>query len=97
MTIPASTYPGQDAEVNTVGVKAVLTAEARVSSESVRAVTAALFENASSIKYTMTVPAQDIEFSVTDIPCGFHQGGADYYSWNGVTVSTGPVPEVSRP
>ena len=97
MTIPAGTYPGQDEEVNTVGVKAVLTAEARVSSESVRAVTAALFENASSIKYTMTVPAPDIEFAVTDIPCGFHQGAADYYSWNGVTVSTGSVPEVSRP
>lgn len=61
MTIPAGTYRGQDEEVNTVGVKAVLTAEARVSSESVRAVTAALFENASSIKYTMTVPAPDIE------------------------------------
>lgn len=44
MTIPAGTYRGQDEEVNTVGVKAVLTAEARVSSESVRAVTAALFE-----------------------------------------------------
>ena len=97
MTIPAGTYRGQDEEVNTVGVKAVLTAEARVSSESVRAVTAALFENASSIKYTMTVPAPDIEFAVTDIPCGFHQGAADYYSWNGVTVSTGSVPEVSRP
>ena len=95
MTIPAGTYRGQDEEVNTVGVKAVLTAEARVSSESVRAVTAALFENASSIKYTMTVPAPDIEFAVTDIPCGFHQGAADYYSWNG--VSTGSVPEVSRP
>ena len=97
MTIPAGTYRGQDEEVNTVGVKAVLTAEARVSSESVRAVTAALFENASSIKYTMTVPAPDIEFAVTDIPCGFHQGAADYYSWNGVTVSTGSVPEFSRP
>lgn len=45
----------------------------------------------------MTVPAPDIEFAVTDIPCGFHQGAADYYSWNGVTVSTGSVPEFSRP
>ena len=88
MTIPAGTYSGQTADIPTVGVKAVLTADSRVSSESIRAVTAVLFEKAAELKYTMTVPAPDIEFAVTDIPCRFHQGAADYYSWNGVTVST---------
>ena len=96
MTIPAGTYHGQTEDIATVGVKAVLTADARVSSESIREVTAALFEKGGSIKYTMTVAEPDIEFAVTDIPCGFHQGAADYYSWNGVTVSTVLSPEVSR-
>lgn len=86
--IPAGTYAGQSDEIPTVGVKAVLTANSRVSSESVRAVTAVLFEKADDLKYTMTVPAPDIEFAVTDIPCRFHQGAADYYSWNGVSVNT---------
>lgn len=88
MSIPAGTYAGQTEDIPTVGVKAVLTADSRVSSEAIRAVTALLFEKADDLKYTTTVPAPDIEFAVTDIPCRFHQGAADYYSWNGITVST---------
>lgn len=89
MTIPAGTYRGQDEDITTIGVKAVLAADSRVGSDKIRAVTSLLFDNASSIKYIVPVSEPDIDFAVTGIPCGFHDGAADYYADNGITVATG--------
>lgn len=91
MTIPAGTYRGQDEDITTVGVKAVLTADSRVDTEKIRAVTSLLFDNISSIKYTVPVSEPDMDFAVADIPCGFHDGAAEYYADNGITVATGMI------
>ena len=88
MTIPAGTYNGQDEDIPTVGVKAVLTADSRINSDKIKEVTRALFENGSSIRFSLTVPEPEIGFAVSDIPCAFHDGAAEYYESVGVTVST---------
>lgn len=91
--IPAGTYKGQDADITTVGVKAVLAAEAHADSEKIKALTAELFENSGSIKYSVTVPEPELDYAVTDIPCSFHKGAAEYYEAVGVTVNTDPAKE----
>lgn len=91
--IPAGTYKGQDADITTVGVKAVLAAEAHADSEKIKALTAELFENSGSIKYSVTVPEPELDYAVTDIPCSFHKGAAEYYAAVGVTVNTDPAKE----
>lgn len=88
MTIPAGTYSGQDSDIQTIGVKAVLTADSRIDSGRIREVTAALFEKGSSIKFSLSVPEPNLEFAVTDIPCEFHEGAAQYYESAGISVDT---------
>lgn len=88
MVIPAGTYSGQDEDISTVGVKAVLTADSRVDSERIKEVTAALFEQGSSIRFSLAVPEPEIDFAVSDIPCAFHEGAAEYYESVGITVNT---------
>ena len=91
--IPAGTYRGQSEDITTVGVKAILAAEAHADSERVKAVTAELFENSGRIKYSVTVPEPELDYAVSDIPCSFHKGAADYYAGVGVTVNTDPTKE----
>lgn len=88
MVIPAETYNGQDKDISTVGVKAVLTADSRIDSGRIREVTAALFEQGGSIRFSLSVPEPEVDFAVSDIPCAFHDGAAEYYESVGVTVST---------
>ena len=88
MTIPAGTYYGQEEDVSTVGVKAVLTASEGVSAAQVEEITRLLFDSSTQIRYSVSVPEPDIDFAVTGIPCRFHDGAAEYYRGAGVTVST---------
>lgn len=88
MTIPAGTYHGQEEDVPTVGVKAVLTASEGVSAAQVEEITRLLFDSSTQISYSVSVPEPDIDFAVTGIPCRFHDGAAEYYRGAGVTVST---------
>lgn len=86
-TVPANTYPGQTEEVSTVGVKAVLVADSKVSKESVRAITQYLLENGERLRYSANVQLpSEPEEAVRDIPCAFHPGSAEYYSSKGLTV-----------
>lgn len=88
MSIPAGTYRGQTEDIPTIGVKAVLTADSRVSGSDIRTLTELLFKNGGSIRYSVSMPEPDIDFAVTDIPCAFHEGAAEYYQSVGITVST---------
>lgn len=88
ITIPAGTYHGQDTDITTVGVKAVLVADSDVESQKIKDITATLFEKSSNIKYSVSVPEPNADFAVSDIPCSFHQGAADYYAGIGITVNT---------
>ena len=90
ITIPAGTYHGQDEDIPTIGVKAVLVADSDTDRQQIKDITALLFDKSSSIKYSVAVPEPDTEFAVSDIPSSFHQGAADYYASVGITVSTDP-------
>lgn len=86
-TVPALTYPGQTEEVRTVGVKAVLVADAGVSKDSVTAITRYLLEQGEQLRWAAkTALSTEPEYAVQDIPCSFHEGSAAYYSSRGMTV-----------
>lgn len=87
-TIPSGTYKGQDTDISTIGVKAVLTANSDIDPMQIEAITAMLFEKGSSIRYTVPVSEPDVDFAVSDIPCSFHSGAAEYYKSIGVTVNS---------
>lgn len=88
-TIPAGTYQGQDADVTTIGIKAVLIARQSLSDDVIKNVTKTLYEHADDFKYATSL---DITFNVkeaangVDIP--FHSGAADYYTEHGIKVLT---------
>ena len=86
--IPAGTYTGQEEDVETVGVKAVLLAGDQLSEDTVKEITAGLFSH--TLKLQQAIP---VEFSLTpetaaqSIPVPFHKGAAAYYKEQGITVS----------
>lgn len=87
-TIPASTYAGQDSEVSTVGVKAVLVAGSKVTDDTAYQVVKTLFEHKSEMRYATSADELDSDFAVSGIPVPFHSGAAKWYSENGISVST---------
>lgn len=88
-TIPAGTYQGQDADVTTIGVKAVLIAKQSLSDDVIKNVTKTLFEHANDFKYATPL---DITFNINEASDGvdipFHSGAAAYYTEHGINVLT---------
>lgn len=85
--IPAGTYRGQDAEILTLGVKAVLVANTELENNQVEFVTKFLFDNAKKIRVAADIDSDlTVNYAVTDIPCAFHAGTAKYYESQGVLV-----------
>jgi hypothetical protein len=86
-TIPAGTYEGQDEDVETIGVRALLLASSKLSEDRVYQITAALFENADALQMAT---AADTPLSLEDAPEGvtipFHSGAAKFYAEKGITV-----------
>ena len=88
-TIPAGTYNGQDSDVTTIGVKAVLIAKQSLSDDVIKNVTKTIYEHADDFKYATSL---DITFDINtaadgvDIP--FHSGAAAYYTERGINVLT---------
>ena len=88
-TIPAGTYNGQDSDVTTIGVKAVLIAKQSLSDDVIKNVTKTIYEHADDFKYATSL---DISFDINtaadgvDIP--FHSGAAAYYTERGINVLT---------
>ena len=87
--IPAGTYQGQDSDVTTIGVKAVLIAKQSLSDDVIKNVTKTLFEHASDFKYATSL---DITFDINEAANGvdipFHKGAAAYYTEHGISVLT---------
>lgn len=82
-TIPAGTYNGQDKDVETIGVTAVLLASNSCPKDTVKAITKAIFDNTDTIHIVT-----DKESAVNGINIPFHPGAAEYYSENGIKVET---------
>lgn len=89
--IPKGTYKGQDKDVKTVGVKALLLASNKLSADSVKELTAMLFKNKEKLQYTLPVDfSMDEKSSVDGVTIPFHKGAASYYKDKGINVETKP-------
>ncbi len=87
--IPAGTYPGQDADVMTVTVKATLIVSASASEDDVYKLTAAIFDNIAAITAENKKGAElSIENATSGMTAPFHPGAAKYFAEKGVTVNT---------
>ena len=86
-TIPAGTYAGQEEEVQTVGVTAVLVAADSLTSERVQQLTSLLLDNTDSLN--LSTPVTLSEDPTAGVPVGFHPGAAACYEALGISVPTG--------
>ena len=87
--IPAGTYNAQTEDVTTVAVGAVVLARNDVPAEAIYALTADIFDNASSLVSTHAKYGElSLEFgaSITSVP--YHAGAAQYFTEKGFTVPT---------
>ena len=75
VTIPAGTYPKQEADVQTVTVKATL-------------ITKAIFDNTSAIAAEHVKGAElSLENATSGMTAPFHKGAAKYFTEKGITVT----------
>ena len=89
-TIPAGTYAGQEADVQTVTVKATLIVSADATEEDVYKLTAAIFDNAGAITVENAKGAElSIENATSGMTAPFHAGAAKYFAEKGVEVEVG--------
>ena len=80
--IPAGTYSGQRADIQTFGVKALLCVNASMDKELVRSLTQALWESREALAQehpAMADMTRD-EFLYEDLPIPLHEGAEDFYN-----------------
>lgn len=86
-TVPAGTYPGQDADVQTVTVKATLIVSADASEDAVYNLTKAIFDNKDAIAAENGKGSElSIENATSGMTAPFHAGAAKYFAEQGVNV-----------
>lgn len=96
-TIPAGTYRGQDEDITTVGVKAVLVTTVDAKDAAVTAVLKSLFGHADELgKLTGQTGALTPEYATDGIEAPFAKAAQSYYEEAGITVSAGDEPERSE-
>lgn len=86
--IPKGTYQGQDEDVTTLGVKAVLVVSDKVTSEFAKYITETLFLHSSELIYATVAGELTKDFATLAIPAPFHKGAALWYEENNITVNT---------
>ena len=87
--IPAGTYNGQDADVTTVAIGAVLLARNDIPEDAIYALTADIFDNYTNLVSSHAKYGElSLEFatSVTSVP--YHAGAAKYFAEKNITVPT---------
>lgn len=88
-TIPAGTYTGQDNDVQTLAVQSVLLASDKLSTDTVKDLTAALYDHTGDLQYATALNLQlDASSATKGITIPFHPGAAAYYDEQGITVPT---------
>ena len=85
-TIPANSYAGQEEEVSTIGVKAVLVASTDLKDDEVNYITEFIFQNADKLPHNTTDKLTN-EYAVQDIPASFHAGAARFYDAQEIKVN----------
>ena len=86
VTIPAGTYPGQDADVQTVGVKAVLLASDSLPAKQVQQLTELLFSSREALEEQLGLALDPETNAVEGVGIPFHAGAAAWYKQAGITV-----------
>ena len=82
--IPAGSYNGQDQDVPTIGVKAVLLASDELSENTVKALTKTLYDGVDTLQAELGLP---LELGPADkIGVPVHAGAAAYYQENGMAA-----------
>lgn len=84
--IPAGTYTGQDYDVDTISVSAVLLAADSLPTDTVYNITSALFENRESLGNAVSLELRDKDTALAGISIPVHPGAAAWYIDNGVTI-----------
>ncbi len=88
VTIPAGTYPKQDADVQTVTVKATLIVSASADENAVYEITKAIFDNTAAIAAEHVKGAElSLENATSGMTAPFHKGAARYFAEKGITVT----------
>ena len=88
-SIPAGTYPGQTADVQTVTVKATLIVSAKAEDDQVYNLTKAIFDHMSDIAKENGKGAElSIANATSGMTAPFHPGAARYFAEQGFTVAT---------
>ena len=86
-TIPAGTYPGQDADVNTIAQPNFLAVNADVDEEHVYLLTKTMYENLPFLQAIHpATKAMAIEASMSGLPAPLHPGAARYYTEVGLDI-----------
>ena len=85
--IPAGTYPGQTADVNTIAQPNFLAARSDLSDENVYLITKTVYENLPFLQAIHpATKAMAIEKAIAGLPLPLHPGAARYYQEVGVTI-----------
>ena len=86
-TIPAGTYPGQEADVNTIAQPNFLAVNADVDEEHVYLLTKTMYENLPFLQAIHpATKAMAIEASMSGLPAPLHPGAARYYTEVGLDI-----------
>lgn len=86
-TIPAGTYPGQDADVATIAQPNFLATNADVSEENIYLITKTIYENLPFLQAIHpATKAMMIERAIAGLPLPLHPGAARYYSEVGIDI-----------
>ena len=86
-TIPAGTYPGQDADVMTVAQPNLLATTADVSEENVYLITKTIYENLPFLQAIHPATnAMAIEAAIEGLPMPLHPGAIRYYEEVGIEI-----------
>jgi len=86
-TIPAGSYPTQNEDVSTIGVKAVLVASTELKDEDVEHITNFIIKNAAELPHNTADKNFTTAYAVEDIPSAFHAGAAKFYETQGIKVN----------
>ncbi len=89
ITIEAGTYPGQDEDIETITIKAVMVVDQDLDEETVYKMTASIFDHVEEIsKENAKGEFLDLENATEGIKIPFHAGAAKYYQEHGIDVLT---------
>ena len=93
-TIPAGTYPGQDADINTIAQPNFLAVNADVDENHVYLLTKTLYENLPFLQAIHPATnAMNIDSAMAGLPVTLHPGAARYYKEVGLEIPERLMPE----